>query len=66
MAKDYKHAKNGTTCARKGRELVFQQVANGVMGEKHKKLIQFVTMFHTLKHGKPMLEYEVHKELIIS
>ncbi len=25
--------------------------------------IQFATLFHTLKHGQPMVEYEVHKEL---
>jgi hypothetical protein len=32
-------------------------------GEKLKKLVQFTTLFHTLKHGRPMLEYEAHKEL---
>jgi len=25
--------------------------------------IQFATLFHTLKHGRPMVEYEAHKEL---
>ncbi len=25
------------------------------------KLIQFATLFHTLKHGKPILDYESHK-----
>jgi hypothetical protein len=39
-------------------------VANGVVGVKYRKLVQFATLFHTLKHGKPMLEYEVHKLLI--
>jgi hypothetical protein len=34
-----------------------------VVGEKHKKLIKFATLFHALKHGSPMLEYEAHKEL---
>ncbi len=34
-----------------------------MVGEKHQKLIQFATLFHPLKHGRPMLEYEAHKEL---
>jgi hypothetical protein len=63
MAKDCKHAKNESGYACKGRELMLQQVANGVVGEKHRKFIQFATLFHTLKHGKPMLEYGAHKEL---
>jgi hypothetical protein len=36
---------------------------NGLAGEKHKALVQFATLFFTLKHGRPMLEYEVHKDL---
>ncbi len=40
-----------------------QQVSNGLVGEERKKLVQFATLFHTLKHGKPMLEYEAHKNL---
>ncbi len=65
MAKDCKHVKNETTYACKGKELMLQQVANGVVG-KHKKLIQFATLFHVLKHGRPMFAYEAHKELMIS
>jgi hypothetical protein len=34
-----------------------------MVGEKCIKLIQFATLFHILKHGKPMFEYEAHKEL---
>jgi hypothetical protein len=30
------------------------QVINGLVGEKHRKLDQFVTLFHTLKHDKPV------------
>jgi hypothetical protein len=26
------------------------------------KLIQFATLLHTLRHGRPMLEYEAHKK----
>ncbi len=38
-------------------------MTNGLVGEKHKKLVQFATLFHTLKHGMPMFEYEAHKDL---
>jgi hypothetical protein len=37
---------------------MLQQVINGVVVEKHIKLIQLATLFHTLKHGMPMLECE--------
>jgi len=60
--KDYKHSKNEATYASKGKEFVLQQVTNGLACEKHRKLIQFATLFHTLKHGRPLLEYEAHKD----
>ncbi len=63
MAKDCKHAINEVAYACKGREFVLQTIVNGVVEEKCKKLIQFATLFHPLKHGRPMLEYEAHKEL---
>ncbi len=63
MAMDCKHVKNEISYACKGREFVLQKVVNGVVGEKRKKLIQFAILFHLLKHGRPMLEYEAHKEL---
>ncbi len=34
-----------------------------MVGGKCIKLIQFATLFHTLKHGKAIFEYEAHKEL---
>jgi hypothetical protein len=33
-------------------------LANGVVGEKAQKVVQFFTMFHLLQQGCPMLEYE--------
>jgi hypothetical protein len=36
---------------------------NGLASEKHKIFVQFATLFYTLKHGRPTLEYEVHKDL---
>jgi hypothetical protein len=60
---DYKHSRSQATYAYKGREFILQQVYNGLVGEKHKRLVQFAKLFHTLKHGKPMLEYEAHKDL---
>jgi hypothetical protein len=47
----------------KGKYIYLQQVSNGIVGEKRRKLVQFVTLFHTLKHGKPLLEYEAHENL---
>jgi hypothetical protein len=47
----------------KRRKFVLQSVTNGLVNEKRKKLIQFATLFHTLKHGRPMHEYEAHKDL---
>lgn len=61
--KDHKHNKNETTYASKGREFILQQVINEFVGEKHNKLVQFITLFHTLKHGRRMFEYEIHKDL---
>jgi hypothetical protein len=34
-----------------------------LVGEKHKKLVQFDTLFHTLKHGTPTFYYKVQKDL---
>jgi hypothetical protein len=34
-----------------------------MVGEKYRNVFQFATLFHILKHGRPMLEYEAHKEL---
>jgi hypothetical protein len=33
------------------------------ISEKCKKLVQFATLFHALKHGRPMLEYEAHEDI---
>ncbi len=63
VSKDCKHNKNKATYAFKGKESILQQVTNGLVGEKCKILVQFATLFYTLKHGKPMLEYEIHKDL---
>ncbi len=61
--KDCKHKKNEIVYASKGKEFILQQVTNGLAGDKHKTLVQFATLFHTLKHGRRMLEYEAHKDL---
>jgi hypothetical protein len=63
ISKNCKHSKNKTTYAFKSKEFVLQQMSNGLVGEKRKILVQFATLFYTLKHGRPMLEYEVHKDL---
>ncbi len=41
---DCKHNKNQTAYAFKGRKFVLQ-MTNGLVGERHKKLVQFATMF---------------------
>jgi hypothetical protein len=33
------------------------------ISEKCKKLVQFATLFHALKHGRPMLEYEAREDI---
>jgi len=47
---DCKHNRNQSMYASKGQESILQQVFNGLVGEKHKKLIQFATLFHTWLH----------------
>ncbi len=39
------------------------QVINVLVGEKHKNLVHIATLFYTLKHGRPTLEYDIHKDL---
>jgi len=60
---NYKHNKSETTYASKSKESVLQQVINGLANEKCRKLVQFDTLFHTLKNGRPMFEYEDHRDL---
>jgi hypothetical protein len=38
----------------------------GMGGKKCRKLVQIAMLFHTLKLGKPMFEYGVHKKLFYS
>jgi hypothetical protein len=59
---DRKHNINQVIYASKGTKFVLR-VTNVLVGEKHRKLVQFATMFHTLKHGMLMLEYEAQKDL---
>jgi hypothetical protein len=63
ISNDCKHNRNQVAYASKGRESILQQVFNGLVGEKRRKLVQFVTLFHIFKHGRPMLEYVAHKDL---
>jgi len=60
---NYMHNKNEATYASKGKESILQQMTNGLVSEKCRKLVQFATLFHTLKHGRPMFEYEAHTDL---
>ncbi len=66
-SKDCKHARNeaayASMYASMDKESVLQLIANGVVGEKCKKLMQFAILFHTLQHNKPTLEYDAHKEI---
>jgi hypothetical protein len=34
----------------KGENIYLQQVSNGLVGEKHRKLVQFATLFHSWLH----------------
>ncbi len=64
--KDCKHARNEVAYASMDKELVLQLIANRVVGGKCKNLMPFFILFHTLQHGKPMLEYDAHKEIFDS
>jgi len=57
------HSKNQIAYASKRKKSILYQVTNGLVHEKRKKLVEFATLFHTLKHGRPTYEYEVHKDL---
>jgi hypothetical protein len=37
---------------------VIDQVNFGLLIEKKQKLLQFVTIFHLLQQGRPILDYE--------
>jgi hypothetical protein len=41
-----------------GLDFVIDQMLNAKRTCKKKKILQFVIMFHFLKHGKPMIDYE--------
>jgi hypothetical protein len=40
-----------------------QQVANGNLAECKRKVMQFVTVFHLLRQGQPMIDFEGCKYL---
>jgi hypothetical protein len=44
--------------ARCSNESVVAQVANGMVGKKAKKVVQFASIFHLLQQIHPMIEYE--------
>jgi hypothetical protein len=45
----------------KGNNIYSLQIINGLVGEKHRNLVNIATLFYALKHGMPMLEYDIHK-----
>jgi hypothetical protein len=37
---------------------MLELVNNTMVGENRRKLVQFSTLFHVLKRGRPMVEFE--------
>jgi hypothetical protein len=58
---DNQHQKDERAYASQGPNSITELVVNG--RKARKKIIQFVAIFHLLKHGRPMTEFEHMKDL---
>ena len=58
-----KHVKNMVLFASWKPQFVLELVNNTMVGENRRKLVQFSTLFHVLKRGRPMVEFEQQREL---
>jgi hypothetical protein len=63
--KDATHAKNERTCTMQNLEFAMTLVQSRIHLGGQKKFIQFVTILHILLHGRPMLEYDSLRELVL-
>ncbi len=52
------HVKNEKLLTVRGLDIVDVQLENGGKVEKEKKYIQFVAIWHLLKQGRPMIDFE--------
>jgi hypothetical protein len=59
-----KHVKNMALFVSRKPQSVLELVHNTVVGENRQKLVQFSTLFHVLKRGCPMVEFEQLWELL--
>jgi hypothetical protein len=59
-----KHVKNMALFASRKPQSVLELVNNTMVGENRQKLVQFSTLFHVLKRGRPMVEFEQLRELL--
>ncbi len=58
MNNDTQHQKNEKAYASRGPDSIVELVVNGRKAEKKKQIGQFVAIFHLLKHGRPMTDFE--------
>jgi hypothetical protein len=56
ISNDNQHQKNERAYASRGPDSITELVVNGRKAKK--KIVQFVAIFHLLKHGKPMTNFE--------
>jgi len=63
--KDFAHAKNERTYFVHNSEFIMTLVQSRIHLVAWKKFIQFATILHILLHGRPMLEYELLRELFL-
>jgi hypothetical protein len=59
-----KHMKNMALFASWKPQFVLELVNNIVVGKNQQKFIQFLTLFHVLWHGHPMVEFELLRKLL--
>jgi hypothetical protein len=57
------HVKNEKFFVAKGLDMVVAQLEDGGKAERKKKYIQFVVIWHLLKQGHPMIDFEGLKGL---
>jgi hypothetical protein len=58
ISNDSQHQHNERVHATQGSNSITNMVVNGGKVKKKKKFVQFVAIFHLLKHGKPITNFE--------
>jgi hypothetical protein len=59
------HVKNHFELTSHSCQTITQQIANGIVGKKVKRVRYFAIVLHMLQQGRPMFEYESMKVLFM-